>query len=202
MEVAKRRRRKNRKTKQFLVFNEEDRAEYLTGFRKRKKQRQQHAKDEREKKLKEDRKALKQQRKDLLLKSQRFTGRKKKVAALDDIDEVETSVMDLPSHTVTVSDISEIDLAGHGGLRLGVNKIDDDEESDENNKENPSDEHLKKSLKKLKKRQGAIDSRMNPSKKTRFQKTHPKQYDKKSLKKRKEKISHNRKPKKKIKARN
>lgn len=51
-------------------------------------------------------------------------------------------------------------------------------------------------------RQGAIDSRMNPSKKTRFQKTHPRQYDKKSLKKRKEKISHNRKPKKKIKARN
>lgn len=63
------------------------------------------------------------QRKDLLLKSQRFSGRKKKVAALDDIDEVETSVMDLPSHTVTVSDISEIDLAGHGGLRLGVNKV-------------------------------------------------------------------------------
>lgn len=45
------------------------------------------------------------------------------MAALDDIDEVETSVMDLPSHTVTVSDISEIDLAGHGGLRLGVNKV-------------------------------------------------------------------------------
>lgn len=36
-------------------------SEYLTGFRKRKKQRQQHAKEEKEKKLKEDRKALKQQ---------------------------------------------------------------------------------------------------------------------------------------------
>lgn len=36
-------------------------SEYLTGFRKRKKERQQHAKDEKEKKLKENMKALKQQ---------------------------------------------------------------------------------------------------------------------------------------------
>lgn len=47
----------------------------------------------------------------------------KKVAALNDIDELDTSVMNLTSHTVTVSDISEIDLAGHGELRLGVNKV-------------------------------------------------------------------------------
>ena len=65
-----------------------------------------------------------EQRKELLLKSQQFRGRKRsKAPDLDDIDEVETSVVDLPSHTVTVSDISEIDLAGHSGLRLGINKV-------------------------------------------------------------------------------
>jgi hypothetical protein len=41
-----------------LIFTNSD---YLTGFRKRKKERQQHAKNEKEKKMKEDLKALKQQ---------------------------------------------------------------------------------------------------------------------------------------------
>ncbi|XP_062616329.1 nucleolar protein 12-like [Saccostrea cucullata] len=203
MEIAKRRSKKNRKTKKILVFNEQNRIEYLTGFRKRKKERQQHAKEEREKRLKEDKKALKQQRKELLLKSQKYAGkRKSKVPELDDIEDVETSVVDLPSHTVTVTDISEIDLAGHSGLRLGVNRVDEEEEKTEDDSVvKISDEKLKKSLKRLKKRQGEIDSHIHPSKKTRFQKTHPKQYDKKSMKKRKEKFSFKRQ-KKKIKPRN
>ncbi|XP_061196428.1 nucleolar protein 12-like [Saccostrea echinata] len=203
MEVTKRRSKKNRKTKKILVFNEQNRIEYLTGFRKRKKERQQHAKEERENRLKEDKRALKQQRKELLLKSQKYAGkRKSKMSALDDIEDVETSVVDLPAHTVTLTDISEIDLAGHSGLRLGVNKAEENEEKNEDGSLGKlSEEKLKNSLKKLRKRQGEIDSRIHPSKKTRFQKTHPKQYDKKSLKKRKEKFSH-KKQKKKIKPRN
>ncbi|XP_060598427.1 uncharacterized protein LOC132752149 [Ruditapes philippinarum] len=41
---------------------------------------------------------------------------------------VREDVTELPEHTVTITDISEIDLAGHGGTRLGLNTA---EESDE-----------------------------------------------------------------------
>ena len=32
-------------------------------------------------------------------------------------------VKELPRHTVTITDISEVDLAGQGGLRLGKNQV-------------------------------------------------------------------------------
>jgi len=35
----------------------------------------------------------------------------------------ERQVTDLPGHTVTITDISDIDLAGHEGTRLGQNKV-------------------------------------------------------------------------------
>lgn len=38
---------------------------------------------------------------------------------------VSKQVTELPEHTVTITDISEIDLAGHAGTRLGLNKVRD-----------------------------------------------------------------------------
>jgi hypothetical protein len=36
---------------------------------------------------------------------------------------IKPEILDLPQHTVTITDISEVDLAGHDGLRLGQNKV-------------------------------------------------------------------------------
>lgn len=41
-----------------------------------------------------------------------------------DLEELaEKHVMELPHHTVTITDISEVDLAGHAGTRLGWNQV-------------------------------------------------------------------------------
>ncbi|CAG2251453.1 unnamed protein product [Mytilus edulis] len=40
-------------------------------------------------------------------------------------------VIDLPEHTVTITDISDIDFAGHDGLRLGQNKESEQEIEEE-----------------------------------------------------------------------
>ena len=46
----------------------------------------------------------------------------------EDLEELDkelgrTEVKELPHHTVTITDISEVDLAGQGGLRLGKNQV-------------------------------------------------------------------------------
>ena len=44
---------------------------------------------------------------------------------LEELEECQAKkeVKELPHHTVTVTDISEVDLAGQGGLRLGRNQV-------------------------------------------------------------------------------
>ena len=44
---------------------------------------------------------------------------------LEELEEYQTKkeVKELPHHTVTITDISEVDLAGQGGLRLGRNQV-------------------------------------------------------------------------------
>ena len=44
---------------------------------------------------------------------------------LEELEEYQTKkeVKELPHHTVTITDISEVDLAGQGGLRLGKNQV-------------------------------------------------------------------------------
>lgn len=51
---------------------------------------------------------------------------KKHQSVPSDIEQiVSKQVTELPEHTVTITDISEIDLAGHAGTRLGLNKVRD-----------------------------------------------------------------------------
>lgn len=53
-----------------------------------------------------------------------FTGKKKRQdPALDVKEFVKPEVLDLPEHTVTITDISEMDFTGHNGLRLGQNTV-------------------------------------------------------------------------------
>lgn len=74
--------------------------------------------------IKEERKRLKQKRKEFLEK------KVKHQALPPDLAEMARQhVTDLQNHTVTITDISEVDLAGQGGLRLGINKfVDSDDE--------------------------------------------------------------------------
>ncbi|XP_076458324.1 uncharacterized protein LOC143292039 [Babylonia areolata] len=98
--ILQMKRRKNRQTKTVLIFDEDARREYLTGFQKRKNQRRKKAKLENEKKLKEEKQALKQQVRDMVKKSDRHR--------LPEVEEfLNSTVHDLPEHTVTITDMSD-----------------------------------------------------------------------------------------------
>ncbi|KAH3867777.1 nucleolar protein 12-like isoform X2 [Dreissena polymorpha] len=130
--------RKNRKTKSILVFDESARKEYLTGFKKRKDVRRKKAQEQVEKMIKEDRKLLKQKTKEFEQVKTRY-----QQPAIDLEELVDKHVTELPEHTVTVTDISEIDLAGHAGTRLGQNKFaplsTEDDEVDEDDVDDDSE---------------------------------------------------------------
>ncbi|XP_071129834.1 nucleolar protein 12-like [Mytilus galloprovincialis] len=131
-EKNKKRQPKNRKTKTILVFDVKAREEFLTGFRKRKNERRKKAQDERKSQMKIDKKESKQRRRELLKKSMEYTGKRKKQNPEMDFKEfVKPEVIDLPEHTVTITDISDIDFAGHNGLRLGQNKESEQEIEEE-----------------------------------------------------------------------
>lgn len=124
---------KNRKTKSMLIFDEMARKEYLTGFRKRKEERRKIAQEQVEKIIKEEKKLLRQKTKEFLEVKTRH-----QVLPPDLEELIHKEVNEMPDHTVTVTDISEVDLAGHGGVRLGWNTgqsasidEDDDEEIDQ-----------------------------------------------------------------------
>lgn len=155
-EKKKKKQPKNRKTKTILVFDVKAREEFLTGFRKRKNERRKKAQDERKSQMKLDKKESKQRRKELLKKSMEYTGKRKKQNPEMDFKEfVKSEVLDLPQHTVTITDISDVDFAGHGGLRLGQNKdsehqIEEEEESTEETNEDGNKKPLdKKGIKAL-----------------------------------------------------
>ncbi|KAI8501244.1 rRNA binding [Branchiostoma belcheri] len=118
------RRGKNKKTKVSLVFDEDARREYLTGFKKRKDARRKKAKEEFDNRMKNELKRIKAKKKQWLEE------RMVQVPKLPDLDDLETEqkVIEHPGHTVTVTTIADLDLADQGGLSLGTNKIDYAEE--------------------------------------------------------------------------
>ncbi|RUS88503.1 hypothetical protein EGW08_003761 [Elysia chlorotica] len=136
---------KNRKTKTFLEFDEKLRQEYLRGFQKRKNERRKLAREKHDKKILEERK--------LLLKQARESKASSKTSALQlpEIEQlVKPEVFDLPEHTVTISNISEVDFVGKSGLRLGQNtgfgNKGDNESSEEEEEKEPEQPLGKKSL--------------------------------------------------------
>ncbi|XP_073448661.1 nucleolar protein 12 isoform X2 [Aquarana catesbeiana] len=105
-----------------LVFDEEKRKEYLTGFHKRKLQRRKAAVEEIKQKIKEEQKRMKEERHKEYMKML-----KEREEALEEADEIERLVtaktesvlFDHPNHTVTVTTISDLDLSGVGLLPPG-----------------------------------------------------------------------------------
>ncbi|OWF46464.1 nucleolar protein 12-like [Mizuhopecten yessoensis] len=165
----KKRAPRNKQTKQTLVFDDNARLEFLTGFRKRKNERRKKAKDEKEIQLKEDRKEFKRKRKEMIEKSFFFKGRsKQKGPELDDIGK--PTVTELPEHTVTITDISVVDMVGHSGLRLGQNQFEEDQTSgtlppvEFDPKQH---EALQRNIKKLKRKEVAMLNKEMPKKRSK-----------------------------------
>ncbi|XP_052781415.1 nucleolar protein 12-like [Mya arenaria] len=126
-------RKKNRQTKSTIVFDEKARKDYLTGFRKRKDERRKKAQEQVQRMIKEDRKLLKQKMKEFETVKTRYQQLPTDLELI-----AERQVTELPNHTVTITDISDIDLAGHAGTRLGLNQVLDS--GSEHNDSEPEEE--------------------------------------------------------------
>ncbi|XP_035695522.1 nucleolar protein 12-like [Branchiostoma floridae] len=154
------RRGKNKKTKVALVFDEDARREYLTGFKKRKDARRKRAKEEFDNRVKNEMKRIKAKKKQWLEERMVHIP---KVPDLDDL-ETEQKVIEHPGHTVTVTTIADLDLTDRGGRGLGTNKIDyaeedttvkpptnnSDSEEEKDPEESPSEQRTGKNPKKWK----------------------------------------------------
>ncbi|XP_068108220.1 nucleolar protein 12 [Hyperolius riggenbachi] len=145
--MGKKRNKKVPISRRELVFDEEKRKEYLTGFHKRKLQRRKAAVEEIKRKIKEEQKRMKDERHKEYMKML-----KERVEALEEADEVERLVtsktesflFDHPNHTVTVTTISDLDLSGVG--ILPPSSLEEEKAKDqENSVENPEAPAPKKS---------------------------------------------------------
>ncbi|KAK7113475.1 nucleolar protein 12-like [Littorina saxatilis] len=141
--ILRKKRPQNRKTKRVVIFDEDARKEYLTGFHKRKNERRKKAKVENEKKLKDARLAIKQQVRDMIRKSDAH-----RIPELEHL--IDSTVYDLPEHTVTVTDVSEIDLGRGFGTAASEDTEQNQQDSFNKKAGAEDDEVLKKKQKKLK----------------------------------------------------
>ncbi|XP_074839987.1 nucleolar protein 12 isoform X1 [Carettochelys insculpta] len=106
-----------------VIFDEESRREYLTGFHKRKVERRKVALEEIKRKLKEEQRKLKEERHKEYLKM--LTEREEALEEADELEHLVTSQtesvsIDHPNHTVTVTTISDLDLSGAHQLGLSA----------------------------------------------------------------------------------
>ncbi|XP_063282523.1 nucleolar protein 12 [Pelobates fuscus] len=134
--MGKKRHNKGPLSRRELVFDEEKRREYLTGFHKRKLQRRKAAVEEIKQKIKEEQKKMKEERHKEYMRML-----KEREDALEEADELERLVtskteslqFDHPNHTVTVTTISDLDLSGVGFLP--VERAMEEEDGNEQHKE-------------------------------------------------------------------
>ncbi|KAM5148611.1 nucleolar protein 12 isoform 1-T2 [Mantella aurantiaca] len=132
--MGKRKHKKGSSSRRELVFDEEKRREYLTGFHKRKLQRRKAAVEEIKQKIKVEQKKMKEERHKEYMRML-----KEREEALEEADEVERLVtaktesvlFDHPNHTVTVTTISDLDLSGVGLLPPGIVEDDNDDNQGE-----------------------------------------------------------------------
>ncbi|KOC64486.1 Nucleolar protein 12 [Habropoda laboriosa] len=117
-----------RRKKITLVFDEQKRREFLTGFHKRKLQRRQKAKEEFQQQLKQERKKIKHEAK-------RF----KKSLSNRDIPEIQQLLTqheyETEGHTVSILELNVADLTENNAL-IGENKGTDEVENNEQEEDN------------------------------------------------------------------
>ncbi|XP_026852168.2 nucleolar protein 12 [Electrophorus electricus] len=105
---------KKRENKRVVMFDEEERQEFLTGFHKRKLERRKAAVLELENKLREERKRVREERHKEYIKM--LKERREALEEADELEDVITATTesvhyDHPNHTVTVTTISDLDLS-------------------------------------------------------------------------------------------
>ncbi|XP_072028794.1 uncharacterized protein [Amphiura filiformis] len=109
---------KNKQTKVHLVFDEESRRDFLTGFRKRKLERKKIAREKLEEREKEEKRLKRQERKKILDEKLKNI----KLPELQTEEDDDPVVFNHPEHTVTVTTVTQVDLlAEHGSV--GENKV-------------------------------------------------------------------------------
>ncbi|XP_078093720.1 nucleolar protein 12 [Mustelus asterias] len=128
-----------------LVFSEEERREFLTGFHKRKVDRRKKALEEIKAKLKAEQKRVKDERHKEYVKM--FKERQEALEEADELDQLATSKMESiqynhPNHTVTVTTVSSLDLTAASLFNLGANQPEDIKEEQATTKNDDMDEEL------------------------------------------------------------
>nr|XP_006816333.1 PREDICTED: nucleolar protein 12-like isoform X2 [Saccoglossus kowalevskii] len=133
---------KNRKNKFKLVFDEENRAEFLSGFHKRKEERRKKARDDAERKLKEAKRKEREERRKILKQKLHRYQNSASFHALDGLLNPEPTMYDHPEHTVTVTTITDVNLDENF---IGSNEVDyvKDEEKNGDEAETTEDKHKK-----------------------------------------------------------
>ncbi|XP_071878667.1 nucleolar protein viriato [Bombus fervidus] len=144
LNVDRTRNQSKKRKKIILVFDENKRQEFLKGFRKRKLQRQQKAKDELQQQLKEERKRIKHEEILLLQARERY----KKLLSNRDIPEIQQLLSqeeyETEGHTVSILELNVADLAEKNAL-IGENKGTDEvenNEKEESDKDSENDEEI------------------------------------------------------------
>lgn len=109
------RKSKNGHSKLELVFDNEQRHEFLTGFSKRKQARKKAARDQLEKRYKEEVARIKKEKRDQVKRRLEEVASVKNSRGIDlaklaqnELDKEE--IIDLPQHVVTITSTEEIDL--------------------------------------------------------------------------------------------
>ncbi|XP_054013016.1 nucleolar protein 12 [Hylaeus anthracinus] len=123
-----------------LVFDEKKRRDFLTGFHKRKVQRQKKAQEELKQQLKEERKRIKQNARE----------RYKKLLSSRDIPEIQQLLseqeFETEGHTVSVLELNVADFADKNvliGENKGIGKVENkEEEEEEESDKNSEDEQI------------------------------------------------------------
>lgn len=130
---------KKRENKCIVMFDDKDRQEYLTGFHKRKVERRKAAVAEIQKKIKEEKIRVREERHKEYMKMLK----ERNEALVDAEDDLEDAIMcttesvqyDHPNHTVTVTTISDLDLTGAHLLGPAANQANGEKEDEEKRNE-------------------------------------------------------------------
>lgn len=120
---------KNRKTKIQLLFDEESRRQFLTGFHSRKLERKKYHQQKLIAQQKEQVKQMRREKKRALEESFPLDLTFRDELMKKDLSK-KAAVHDLPDHTVTVTSVTDIDL-NPDGEHLGLNEVEYESESEE-----------------------------------------------------------------------
>eukprot|EP00088_Acartia_fossae_P065381 TRINITY_DN8060_c0_g1_i1.p1 TRINITY_DN8060_c0_g1~~TRINITY_DN8060_c0_g1_i1.p1 ORF type:complete len:247 (-),score=79.68 TRINITY_DN8060_c0_g1_i1:21-740(-) len=138
---SKIKRRINRENKLRIVFDENARKTFLTGFKKRKDERRKKAKEEIEIRLKAEIQKIKSETKEKLEKAKKGKAHQivPEIAHLIETNQTETAVTDFGSHSVSVTTLDSLDKLS-APWRRKEEEEDDDSEGEDNAKEDNNDE--------------------------------------------------------------